>query len=202
MLGVELFLGGLVNPWFRIDADVGETDLREVGHETIIIFLAHRVILVLVAPGAADRDAQHGGSHDVHHVVELLVAASFSLLLGLLCGEGAGDEEACGGHGLQVLGPEQVTCYLQSREFVVRHVVIQGLDDEVPVTEGVLAVLIEGIAIAFGKSYKVEPVAGPALPITRTGQQFIEEVFISFIEILRCSLYEVRGILLAGRQPG
>ena len=88
----------------------------------------------------------------MNHVIELLVATTFSLFLGLLGGEWASNKEAGGRDCLQVLGADQIPRYLESNKLIVGHISIESANYKVSIPESILSVLVEGIAVAFGKT--------------------------------------------------
>ena len=61
-----------------------ETGLSEAGDEAIIVPDRHGVVLVIVTTGASDRQAEHGGSHGMDNIIQLLVATALPFFLGLL----------------------------------------------------------------------------------------------------------------------
>ncbi len=65
----------------------------EGGGKPVVVRSGNRIILVIVAARATDREAEEGGPGRRGHVVELIVAGALELRLGELRGEGPGGEE-------------------------------------------------------------------------------------------------------------
>ena len=138
--------------------------------------LADRVVFVVVAACAAHRGAQHRGEGGREHVIEGIVARLLDLVLGDLRRPHAGGDEPGGRERLVVVGSELIAGELPGHEAVVGHVLVEGLDDEVAVVEGVRPVVVLLVAMALGEARQVEPVPRPAFAEGRAGEQAIDQV--------------------------
>src|SRR5438477_103638 len=78
-----------------------------------------RVVLVIVAAGAADRQAEHGGADGGQLVVEFVVAVLLDFGLGDLRAVNAGREETGGLHRLMIVGLVFVAGDLPADERVI-----------------------------------------------------------------------------------
>ena len=77
-----------------VDLEVGRIGAARVRDQAIIILLRDRIVLVIVAAGAAERQAEHRRAERGDHVVEMIVADQRERLGGRLPGIRARDEEA------------------------------------------------------------------------------------------------------------
>jgi hypothetical protein len=146
----------------------------------VVVFDGDGIEFVIVAAGAADGEAQHGGAGGGGHVVEFIVTGAFEFLFGELGGEDAGSEESGSHHGEGVVGSDLVARELPADELVPRHVGVEGFDDEVTVVVGVFAIVVLFEAVALGKAGGVEPVAGPAFSVVGAGEEFVDELVVGF----------------------
>ena len=155
--------------------------LREGREEAIVVGLRDRVELVVVAAGAADRQAQERGAGRRGHVVEGVVAGPLDLVLRDLRREHAGADEPRRRQrerpplrrqrrGVLVAGE------LPLHEGVVGQVGVERPDHEVAVVEGERPVVILLEPVALREPRDVEPVPRPALPETLVGQQAIDDL--------------------------
>ena len=100
-------------------ADIGEERLQ-----TVVIALRDGIELVVVAPGAAERQAEEDRAGGVGDVVEHLLAALLQVDGVVLVGEAA--VEAGGDQRLRVVGVQLVAGDLLLDEAVVRLVLVEG----------------------------------------------------------------------------
>ena len=170
-LGFRLGMGlGL-----KVEIDFAAHGGRERGHEPVVVSLRDRIEFVVVAAGAADRQAQHGRAERGGHVVQLVVALFFDLVGRDLRGVRAGRQKP-GRHQRQVVvGLELVAGNLPADELIERHVVVESSDHEVAVVIRRRPVVVLLVTVAFGKTGQVEPVAAPALAVMRAVEQTIDE---------------------------
>ena len=131
---------------------------------------------MIVAAGAADRQAEHRGADRAEHVVELVVAVLLDLVLGDLRAVDAGGQEAGRRQGQRVVRLELVAGDLPLDERVVRQVLVERLDDEVAIVIGGRPVVVVLEAVALGEAGQVEPVPGPALAVVRDGEQPVDQL--------------------------
>jgi hypothetical protein len=155
------------------------------------------VVLVVVAAGAAERQAEEGRDGRDRHVVELVVPEPELLLLhghvqllGL-----RGRQEARGRQCLGVVGLVLVARDLPPHEGRVRQVVVEGADHEVAVVVGGRPVGVRLQPVAVGVAGDVQPVPAPALAVVPAGQEPIDEPLVG----VGCGVLDERPHLLRGR---
>ena len=143
--------------------------------EGVIVVRANRVVLVVVAPGAGDRQAEDSLAEGVDGIVD-----GEGMILRDVEAEPAGDGEVARGRdelgmasGRGVGGEflrEQVAGDLLAEELVVRHVGVEGVDDVVPKTPGVGHGEVGRLPGGVGVMGHVEPGPAPLLSIMRRGE--------------------------------
>ena len=161
-----------------IDAPLLLHSLPEAGNHRVVVAVGDRVVLVVVAAGAADRHAEHARPERRHHVVELVVADRLDGLGSDLIGIRPRHEEAGGTRRLVVARLDQIARDLQAKELVVGHIGVDRLDHPVAVMKGTAAVGVELIAAAFAEPHRVEPVAGPAFAEPWACEQPFDKLFV------------------------
>ena len=156
---------------------VAEPGGREERLEPVEIRLADRVELVIVAAGAADRQAEEDQARRLGDVVQgvlppqtLVVQVDHIRIAAIEAGR---DE------GVGIVGRDLVAGQLEPDELIVRQVTVQGAHDPVAVSPGVRPRLVELEAIGVGITRQVEPVLRPALAVLRAGQQAVDDLLIS-----------------------
>ena len=155
----------------------------EKGLEPVEVPGGQQVVLVVVALGAAHRQPQKDGTDGGGHFAEQDVPVLFAAGLG----EGGQTQKGqghhrfrirrrqrCGRHHLEELVPGQLFLHEQ----IVGLVGIEGIDDVVPVAPGVVVLRIAFVTVGVGVTGQVQPVAPPALPVARIGQQTVDQGFI------------------------
>lgn len=200
-LGVEFF--GSFFSWVGV-GEFGnaatEFDVLENGGEGVVVLDGDGVELVVVAAGARDSHADHGGPDSLHDLVHAVGA-------GLPDGGGFGSD---GGGGDMGTGDEEaggiarthgVTGELLMDELVVGKVVVEGVDDVVPVDPGVFAVEVGFGAIGFSPADDIKPVLGPAFAEVRGGEEFVDEggVGVGILLVIGDELIDAVG---GGREAG
>ena len=194
-------LGGVFSPLplgrrrVRVERHVAVRGLREIRGERVIILVRERIIFVLVAANAAERQSEHRAADRHHHVVELVVANPLNGLRGDLSRIRSGDEKS-GGRSPFVARYQLVAGELHSQELVVRHVGVQGANHPVSIVVGSRPKPIELVAAALRESSRIEPMASPTLAVVRASEQFIDHLFPSLGRRVR----EERVELFAGRR--
>ena len=73
---------------------------------------------------------------------------------------------------------KRVPCELLNNEPIIRLVRIERSNDVVAKLPGVRAGIIHLETVSFSKSHHIQPMAGPAFPITRRSQQVIDDFFV------------------------
>ena len=141
--------------------------------EPVEIGLAERVELVVVAPGAADRQPEEDETGRLGDVVERILPAEPLVVevdhVGIAAVEPGGDE------GRRIVGRDLIPRDLESDELVEGQVAIEGRDDPVAIPPGVGPGLVELEAVGVGVSRQVEPVLCPSLAVMRRGEQTIDD---------------------------
>ena len=144
-------------------------DVVEEREQAVVIPLQDRIDLVVVAPGAVDRQAKKHLPRGRDDVVEPVVAKLFAV--GRLVVPhtqpvvAGGDQSVIGRVGEFIAGE------LFGHELVVRLVVVQRPNTIIakPPGMGLVAIAFEGVGV--GIPHEVEPVAGPPLTVVRAGEQ-------------------------------
>ena len=142
-----------------------------------VVPLADRVVLVVVAPGAAEGQAQEGRAGRVGGVGQPLVV-ELALDHRRLLQRRADAVQRAGGDGLGVVGPQLVAGDLLLDEAVERLVGVQGADHVVAVAPGVGIEVVGLEAAGVGVAGHVEPVPAPALAVLRRGEQAVDQPFV------------------------
>ena len=119
MLLVEGRLGDLVRAGIEVHVEVAADGRRERREKPVVVGLRDRVELVVVAAGAADGEAEHGGAGGRGHVVERVVARPLDFVGRDLRRKDAGAEKAGRLQGQRVLRRELVAGELPPHELVV-----------------------------------------------------------------------------------
>ena len=157
----------------------------------VVLRRRQRVELVIVAAGAGHRHALGAAHDDIDAVVDDVRRAV----------EEASSEgqEAESGEIPVVLGVlgDLVGGDLQAQELVVRQVLVEGVHHPVAVGVGVgvAALLLEDVAFRVGVAGDIEPVPGPALAKSRSGEEPVHE----FLGRLRILVRDVGGDFVGGR---
>ena len=128
---------------------------------------------MLVTTRATNCLTEERGTYSMYNVIKLFIATSLPFFLGLLSGKGTCHEITGGGDGVYVIRFQQIACHLQTNKTIVRHVVIKRPNNKVAVPKGILTILVEGVAIAFGKTSKIQPMTPPTFTISRIRKEMI-----------------------------
>ena len=153
----------------REDRLRGFVRVIDVGEHPVIVALADRVELVVVALGALHRQAQHGLADRVHAVEHGLHAELFRIGPALLVDHRVAQEARR--NALLLRGArQQVARDLLDDEPVIGHVRVERVNDPVAV-EPDLARLVLFKAVRVGVARGVKPDAAPALAVVRRCQQ-------------------------------
>ena len=155
----------------------------EDGPELVIFLLTDRVELVIVAAGAIHRHAHGGGHHLGGHVVEIEPAGGAAQLVAPRLDlpdeiprprrEESGRDDRLG-----LIGPEDVAGDLLFQKPVVGFVLVEGIDDIIPITPGRVAALVAFKAVGVGVMRDVEPVPRKALAEMGRREETVDELFI------------------------
>jgi hypothetical protein len=157
--------------------DIVGLQLREVGLHPVIVGLAERIELVIMASRAAYGDAQKRRANDVGHLGQhFVVGAGHVLISGILAQrtepvESAGDQVGLVGRIHFVAGE------LLFDERVVRLVVIEAPDHVIAITPRIGTVRIVFITVGLREAHHVQPMAAPLFAIVGRGEQAIDHLF-------------------------
>ena len=167
--------------------------------ERVVVAGRNGVELVVVAARALDGESQEG----LAEVVDGVFQSDVPLVEGL-DPDAPGDRQVARGDRplptfLVVARVEQVSRDLLANELVVGFVVLEGIDDVVPVLVGFRHGKIARVPGSVRVANDVQPVASPALAVGRRRQQAVDEFRVS-LRGIGCD----EGLHLAGRrrQPG
>ena len=171
----------------------------EDGFHRVIVRLRNGIKLVVVAAGAADRQAQEGRRRGAHHVVQFvgpLVGREHRVGRADLVPRPAHDE-ARGGVGAQLVAAE-----LLLQKGVVGLVGIERFDHPVAIRPGVGPGPVHLEAVALGEPHDVEPVPRPAFAVVRRGEQPVDEVAIGSVNAAgrAAGIVECGDLFRRGRQ--
>ena len=153
--------------------------------------MADRIVLVRMALGTTDRQAEPGGAGGVGAIdgsfdAELLRVGAAFLVERCVAMEAGRDDLIL--RGIR----QQVARQLLDSELIERHVLVEGVDE--PIAPGPdRALAVDGVAVGIGVAGEVEPVAGLTFAIVWRGEQAIDQFFVSvrvsifdkFIDFLR-----------------
>ncbi len=200
VLGIAMLFGrlagsqlGLAGNWM-IAKQVQRFEIRP---QPVEVLDADRIVLVVVALGAAElhrqQRAAHGGRHFVEHDVP-------PLLLQVDVGHVRPAEQKAGGHGRRrIAGLEQIAGQLQADELVVGQVAVQRVDHPVAIAPGIGSQQVVFESVRLGKPGQVEPMLGIALAVRRRRQQPVHQLLI---RVWRIVAQECLDLFRRWRQTG
>ena len=178
--------------------------VQEHAGERVVVLRRDRVVLVVVAAGAADRQPEEAARHHVDAIVPLVRARDFD---GAVVVEpGSEPEEPERGQRARPRRrvAEQIAGQLRADELVVRQVVVERLDDpvaiQIRVRVRVVAALvgIERAVVVLAVARDVEPQPAPRLAVVRRRQQPIDDLCE---RVRRVVLLEGVDLLGVGGRP-
>ena len=159
----------------------------EGGAQAVVILRRDRVEFVIVAARAVDREAEKRGGRRGDDVVERR-GADVRLCDHVLIAHivvRPRDEKRRADFHRGIIPPDHIAREMLGDETVERLVVIQRADDVVAERPGVVRDDIALKARALAKAHDIEPVPAPLLAVVRAGEQFVDEVFIGLIGLIR-----------------
>ena len=169
-------LGDLPQLLGRVDDGLGLVVVVQEGEEPVVLLLGDRVVLVRMALGALDGQAEDALADGVHAVEHGLHAELLGVDAPFLVDHRVAEE--AGGDDLVLRGARQLVAGdLLDDEPVVGQVAVQGVDHPVAV-EPDEARLVLLVAVGVGVAGGVEPVPSPALAVVRRGQQAIDDPLV------------------------
>ena len=165
----------------------------EEGVEAVKLPLLDGIVFVIVAPGAAQGQAQPGCSRRadaVHHILRLIFFRDRPTLKvdHVVAIEPGGNLLLERGVGQQVSGQ------LLDREFVIRHVSVVGVDQPIAPMPHV-AQAVDVVAVRVSVSGEIEPLHGHTLAVVRRAQKLVNALLVSVGRRV-----SQKGIELGGRR--
>ena len=139
--------------------------------EGVVVGGRHWLVLVVVAAGAGDGEAQQSAGDQIDPIVDDVVGITEE-------GAADGEETERGQVGLLRRGLDQIGRELERHEPVVGHVGGECPHDPVAVGpgEGIAGILVaEGIAHRVGVAGQIEPVAGPVFAMLGRREELLHE---------------------------
>ena len=154
----------------------------EGGRDFVIVASRDRIVFVIVAAGAAQGEAKHGRSDAADDVIELFILC---LLAHPYVGDGRARCKEAGELDCQLfLGLVLVTGELPLDELVVRQVAVQCLDDRIPVSVGIRAIVVGRITMALSEASDVQPVSPPSFTVVRIFEQLLDQLLPGAIRFI------------------
>ena len=140
----------------------------EEGPHRVVVFLAERIVFVVVALGAVERQAQEALGNVLDRLVHPRRAVEEKPIAG---------EEPGGAQLGEIVGGDLIGGKHQPHHLVVAGVGVERFDDPVAPVPDVLLAVAELIPQAppIGVAPHVHPVAPPALAMARIGKESIDE---------------------------
>ena len=136
--------------------------------QTVVVPRRDRVVLVVVAASASERQPQQSGADRRDHVVEFVVPVAQPLIDHQLVRqrrECSRREKSRGGHRLGILWLIFIPGELPTHELVKRQVFVQRTNDEVAVSISLRSVAIRFLPVAVRIPRHVEPMPPPTLAV-------------------------------------
>ena len=147
-----------------------------------------------MAPGAGNRKAKECGASrrdKVIHLIRTRPGVVFDNVFRPSRQVARRDERSW------VAGSQLIPGKLMLKKCVVRHVLIEGIDDPVAVPPGIWSVFIAFKAAGVCVADDVQPVASPALAVLRAGEEAIDNLWPS---IRTAVLFECLNFFKCGGQ--
>ncbi len=164
----------------RGDRDVGRSSERgEERLEPVVVGRRDRVELVVVAAGAADRQAEEDRADGAGDLGQLRLPLDLGDDVAADHLARAAPAEAGGDQGVVIAGQRARRRRVwRVDEPIVGHVGVQGADDPVAIPPGVGPLGVELEAVGVGVMGQVEPVLAPALAVPRAREQAIDQPLV------------------------
>ena len=183
-----------------IERHVALRDAGEDRLQRVVILLRNGVELMRVAPRAVRRRAGEGG-HRLRHEVIAVEVVERERRRALRAGiERPGPEETQRRRKLRLGRVEDIRRQLLADEALPRHIAVQRADDVVAIAPSVRAEDVVLEAVGVREVDRVQPVAGPALAVAGTGEEFVGEICDCRLPIADLGLVLERRHLLRRRR--
>ena len=177
--------------------------VHDAGH-AVVVGGGNGIELMIVAPGAGDREPKESFADDVELVVDH-VGLGFGGIGGAV--ENLSKPKEIGGQRRfengAVFGETRVRKKIAGDVFadkgVVGKILIESADDVVAVLPGVELVVVVFVAIGFGEANEIEPVAAPSFAVVRGGEEAIDDAGVGCWRAIGFEGGDLRG---GGRKAG
>ena len=156
----------------RVDHGLGLVVAVDEGEQLIVFALRDRIVLVIVALGALNGQAQHGLADGFHAIEQGFRAELLGVDAAFFVEQAVAEES--GGHSRRLAGiRQQVAGQLFCQEAIVRQVPVEGIDHPVAIEmRDARLVLLEPVAVRI--TGRVQPVPPPAFAEMRARQQGVD----------------------------
>ena len=161
----------------RIDHAPGFVVIVQEGEHSIVFLLRDRVVLVIVALRAANRQAENAFADGVHPVEHRLHPELFGVRAAFLIDHRVAQKS--GRHDLILGGVRQLIAgELLDNELIVGQIPVKRVDDPVAVEPDVAHGILL-VAVAVRIAGRIQPLAAPALAVVRAGKEFVDPAQIN-----------------------
>ena len=153
-----------------------------------------------MATSATNGHPQHRRTHRANHVVEFIVACRFEFFLRQLGWEHTGPKKTGRHQRQRILRRNLVACNLPAHKLIVRHIVVERLDDKIAVVIGMVpvGVLLKPKTVSITRNIK--PMAPPTLTVMWRIQQLIHHTLKCRTRISISRSQEICNLLRSWRQ--
>ena len=158
---------------------------REEGLQAVEVALRNRIVLMIVAAGAAHGEAEENLADGAGKLVQdILAELRFEIGVGLPGAhpQKAQSDEPVGpvrAAALRAVGRREfVAGQLLLDEVVVGLVLIEGADHVVAVSPCGRPFAVDREAVGFGEAREVEPVAGPTFAVPGIGEELVDHLLV------------------------
>ena len=155
--------------------------IQEDARERVVIARRNRIVFVIVTPRAPHGQSEEAARHDVDAIVAFVGARDFDGAVVVVPRPQAEKSES-GQRPRAPLVAEPIARELRLHEVVVRHVVVERLDDPVAIEVRVRIRIvsasfgIQRAVVVFAEARHVEPQAAPRRAVLRRCQQSIHDL--------------------------
>ena len=191
---------GLGNLRVQIDINLAANRRSERGDQTVIIAGRNRVEFVIVATCATNGHPKHRRAHRANHVVEFIVACGFEFFLCQLSWKHTGPKKTSCHQRQRILRRNLVACNLPAYKLIVRHIIIERLDDKIAIVIGMVpvGVLLKPKTVSITR--KIQPMAPPTLTVMWRIQQLVHHALECCTRISISCGQEICDLLRCWRQ--
>ena len=126
--------------------------------QPVVVLCRDRVVFVVMAAGATNGQSEHSFTSCRDDVIQLVPLYAVPTLIGY---KGTGGNESGQSNRKEVIWGVFVPRQLPFDELVVGDVLVESLDDGIPVTVCIGAIIVGLISMAFTKSGQIQPMTSP-----------------------------------------